>query len=214
MFGDDRRVRFQARHAVTLAPFASKENNRYYLTGIYVEPFKDGVLLVATDGHRLGLVYDKTGESNGKWICPIPKILRDACEADDSGEVHLIGPAGYVTDWPLDDDDDPTKIGEHHLAAAFAPAIEGNFPDFRRVLPREIPTEPVSFSRRYLNDFGAASLQIFPGDRDGPTYILRHRDPEFVGVLMPVKTDHDSTPTWFEESLRTCVPKPEEEAAE
>ena len=40
----------------------SKETYRYYLQGIYVEPHPVcGVILVATDGHRLTAFYDRDG---------------------------------------------------------------------------------------------------------------------------------------------------------
>jgi hypothetical protein len=42
--------------------FASKEQTRYYLQGVYVQRHpKEGVLLVSTDGHRMICIHDQNG---------------------------------------------------------------------------------------------------------------------------------------------------------
>ena len=213
MFGDDRRVRFAARHAVTLVPFASKEETRYYLTGIHVEPYRDGVLLAATDGHRLGVIYDATGETNGQWICPIPKVLLQAARHRDADKIHLIGRAGYVTS-QFFGDDDPAAIGEQHLGVAYTGAIDGTYPNFRRVLPKKQPATSLELNRRYLSEFGGKSIQIFAADPNEPTYVLRSGDAEFVGVQMPLRDASSKFPDWFAPLLEDAEPAQADQAAE
>ena len=42
--------------------FTSKEDARYYLQGVFVEPHPiEGITLTATDGVRLACIYDRSG---------------------------------------------------------------------------------------------------------------------------------------------------------
>lgn len=60
--------------AVSVA--VSTEETRYYLNGVNVEqhPVK-GVILTATDGHRLLCAHDENGETDGAYIVPAGKDL-------------------------------------------------------------------------------------------------------------------------------------------
>ena len=178
-FGEDRRVRFQARYAAALEGFISKEEKRYYLNGIYVHPHPEGkgVLLVATDGHKLAVIRDEDGEANGGWICEFPKRAMAACKSksrdktlspfDDAGDVHFVGRACYVTargfDAPPSPRSDPTVIGQFHLASEIAPPIDGTFPNYEKVVADSLPKEgkktapAVTFNGHILAAFTKAS---------------------------------------------------------
>ena len=44
----------------------SKEETRYYLNGVFIEPHPvGGAVLVATDGHRMLVAHDEKGEVSG-----------------------------------------------------------------------------------------------------------------------------------------------------
>lgn len=124
-----------------LKPFMSKEETRYYLNGIYFELLEgsDDINLVATDGHKLGVLTEHV----------------DRLEGFD-GEIKAIIPAkgldtmlamlkGVKEDWPItlrfSDDgrlvliDTPDEKGEFKL-------IDGTYPDYRKV----IPSDPANFT--------------------------------------------------------------------
>lgn len=234
--GADRKVRFKARYAAALASFLCTEETRYYLRGIFVHPHptQPGVILVATDGHVLGVIHDVDGYANGEWICQIPTQIMSACRKkrktgvrfkpdENAGHVHFIGHTGYVTAEALKDfhwnggslkDDspmanDPSEITQFHLAIAYAPAIDGTYPAWPRVLPKDFgPFEILSVNSKYVSRFADAAkflresgpdiqhLIMIPTDlsssrkddsRGGDPIIVRIADtPHFLGVLMPM----------------------------
>lgn len=224
---EQRRVKFKAEYACMLAPFVSEDETRYYLHGIGVFPHHDkGVLLVATNGHIMGVVHDENGETNGDWICPLTEAMRRAIQPDmrttfdeDEGEYQydardivphwcdFIGDVGYLTDAKCDDVED---IGKHHACVDYAPAIDGTFPTWRQVVPyKPAGTRPIPFNGHYLSEFAKAAsvrnpswkdgyLTLFTGEANGPAIVRLHNIPEFLGVIMPVKEDAPSEiPDWL-----------------
>lgn len=54
--------------------FTSKEDARYYLQGVFVEPHPiEGITLTATDGVRLACIYDRSGSIDRQSIIEIDK---------------------------------------------------------------------------------------------------------------------------------------------
>lgn len=225
---DKRFVKFKAEYAAMLAPFVSTEEARFYLQGIGVFPHKDdGVLLVATNGHTMGVIHDSDGETNGDWICPVTPLMLQAMKADmrsawdeDDGEyqydargriphlLHFVGDVAYLTAAEfLGKKVD--RIGKHHVLADYAPAIDGTFPEWRRVIPTELPAPaPVPFNAEYLAKFGRVArirnhlakplVTLFNGEREGPAVVRVDGVPEFVGVLMPVRLEpFEPLPDWL-----------------
>jgi DNA polymerase III sliding clamp (beta) subunit (PCNA family) len=172
--------------------FVSKEETRYYLGGVYVEPCESGgVFLVATDGHRLGLFHDKTGETDGTYIIRMSKI-------DAAFRSKLAVKAVFT--------DSIVKVQNEHgdtIHAGGFDLVDGTFPDWRRVIPsstektREVADGDTlcTFNAAYLADFGFqpqstkrnAPIEIFGTDPSSPHFIINKAFPDFVGVLMPVK---------------------------
>ena len=197
-FGSVRNVRTQARYVAALAPMICKEWTRYYLQGIFVTPRLDGILLVATDGHRMGAIYDAEGTTNGDWICSVPAALASGCRKKAASHIHFVGQAGYITSEDFSLGNDPTEIDETHIAVAPAPPVDGTYPDFRRIFPKEIPEQQMSFNRRYLSEFAGDQIELRPQDERSPSVVLVSSMPEFVGLLMPVYGGgRRSSPQWF-----------------
>ena len=187
MFGDDRKVRFKAANAVRLLPFVGMEATRYYLHGICVERYLDGVLLVATDGRRLAMIYDESGEADGTWICELPKALAAACRDACAGNLHFAGQLGHVT--VPEFKGNPADIGPRHIATVYAPPIEGLFPNFRGILPKELPDHPSLPVRRLdIPDLGEDVAHVFPTADNTATYVLLPNQDDIVGLFMPVRT--------------------------
>ena len=208
-----RHARFSARFAVALAQFTSREPTRYYLNGIQVEPHPiAGVLLVATDGHKMAVIHDEAGYSNGSWICRFPpRLLRASATViraknrawQTAADVHFVGDSAYVTDEEFRPADaDPTTIGRHHIFAGFAPAIDGIFPNWRAVVPAAsaVAGTMLPLYPKHLKAFTEvsraitrieSSLIIFPA---APTNVAVIRIPEFpgfLGLIMPMRPCDD-----------------------
>ncbi len=106
-------------------PFRAVGDMRYYLNGIYITPEPEGgAIVVATDGHTMGIAYDPDGYApKGGMILPIGRgqasLLRKGgnVHADSEGRAYITDLAGRIT-WISPD-----------------PKIDGNFPDFAAVVP-------------------------------------------------------------------------------
>lgn len=214
MFGDDRKVRFKAVHAARLAPFIGLDGTRYWMSGLYVEPFSDGVLLVATNGYRLGMIYDDSGTADSPWICALPQPLARGCRQKRAGDIAFIGQVGYVLD-PYHSGD-PATIGQHHLAIAHAPPIDGTFTNFRRGLPKELPggSPSPTYRRADIDAFAADRVQIFAVDEQ-PTFVLP-TDADMVGLIMPFRPGPvpNPLPDWYARVMAPEAParQPDEPA--
>jgi DNA polymerase-3 subunit beta len=110
----------------------STEETRYYLTGIYlhtvVEDGRTILRAVATDGHRLALADMPAPEgSAGTAGVIVPrKTVQEAR--------RLLDDAGETVDLQLS----PQKVRfEFGRAALTSKVIDGSFPDYTRVIPRD-----------------------------------------------------------------------------
>jgi len=70
------RAVIKAEYARLIQPFISQEDFRYYLNGFAIEPHPNkGVVIVATDGHKLGAFHDESGACDSKMIGAPPQSL-------------------------------------------------------------------------------------------------------------------------------------------
>lgn len=231
----DRRISVSAQKAALILPFVSTDNIRYYLGGLFIEPHpKGGVLMVATDGRRLAAIHDPDGEADGGWICPVPKVLAAACRRqnkkypkDNAGMLHFIGDAGYVTaaNFPPESvgTDMAARLGPLHLASAWAPPIDGRYPDWRRVVPawplEQDFSEPIGFSGKLLSAFSVAAKAagysnaatvFYPPGKQGAMIVRLPHVPDFLGLLMPMAVyedtfEPDGLPGWLIEGPGAAV---------
>jgi len=110
---------------------ASSDENRYNLTGIYMEKIKEKIIFVATDGHRLSLISETV--ENNILNFPKPKIL------PKKGLLKLlkiISKNKYksLIKINLTESHAIFKIQETILSMRL---IDGNFPDYRQVVPQQ-----------------------------------------------------------------------------
>ena len=135
-FKDDKKVGLQqetVRAMLKKTSFAvSTDESRYVLNGIYISLKEGKMTLVATDGRRLALVDEEVelGEkSTGEFIVPAKAISELNRLLQDKGEVEL-------------------KFGENQASFALkddkgfsilmiTKLIEGNYPNYRQVIPGE-----------------------------------------------------------------------------
>ncbi|RCK20106.1 hypothetical protein TH8_19810 [Thalassospira profundimaris] len=224
---EDRRISVCAKRFYAAWQFISTEETRYYLNGVFIEPHPDGgVLMVATDGHVFAAVHDRTAyiEGDGGWICSVPKSpFTSALKRRDAGTLHFVGNTTYLTDSIIGIDArhcrfDPTKITEQHKAIAYAPPIDGTFPDWRKIVPQgeAKPTHRFAINGRHFEKFTKAIETLSeskcaalsfstPKDGQSPILIQSGNARDFFGIVMPMRDDYvaEDAPEWLN------LPKPE-----
>lgn len=191
--------------ALAVRPFISKEETRYYLNGIHVEPVEGGgAIAVATCGHRLGAKRDAEGLSLLPVITKLPKqikaershldrwlvcMVRDASAS--KGYVAVVElPAGSTAQDAIDNVDECTmRFGDA--------VIDGTFPNWRRVIPQNMEAEVKGFNAELLKSFGRA-IAIRGGGHADP-HIVATEDRDFIGVIMPMRAISEAKlPDWLD----------------
>lgn len=169
---------------------ASKEQTRYYLNGVAVQAAPRGLYLVATDGHR-ALAFRQSGDA-------LP-------------EVNIIIPADIIAGIKLNkhiDEATLTRESDTHwridycgTATIFAP-IDGTFPDWRRIVPKETSGETAQFDPAYVGDFARVAKALGANAKagvkiahngQGPALVTFGDDIDGFGLLMPTRANYGST---------------------
>lgn len=135
-FKDDKKVTLQQENIKAMlkkTSFAvSTDESRYVLNGIFVSLKDNKMTLVATDGRRLALVdeeVDIAEKSSGEFIFPAKAVNELNRLLNDKGEVEI-------------------KYGENQASFALknesgfsalliTKLIEGNYPNYKQVIPAE-----------------------------------------------------------------------------
>lgn len=195
-----------------VAAYRSTDDSRFYLQGVYVQPHPcGGAYLVATDGHRMLVVYDASAECTEAAIIACPSDLLRAAKSKPVRQRRR--GAGAQDGEPMG----PRMLAivdnqaiifcdgiEVHRGVAPA-SIDGTFPDWRRVVPT-IDSVPASerslspaFAPAYLEAFGEtgralaehfdtkAPVRIVPCGQSA-AIVLFDNCREAFGVLMPMRS--------------------------
>ena len=197
-----------------LKPFISTEGIRFYLNGIRFEQGSDGVLLVATDGHRLGVFRSTEALASCGGIVRLPEKLPKLDRRDKRAWL-IVGEFGgtelaliYQTaTHSATAEDIAAAVGLKDADLIYArPLIEADFPNWRRVLPAKVGPRIASFNSRYLADFATVTDQTkrgaaitLHGDGLGdPHVVMVGGECNFIGVQMPMRADGlDKFPDWL-----------------
>lgn len=238
----ERRIRVDAKKFAAACNFISREKTRYYLNGVHIEPHVNGgVLMVATDGHTLAAVYDPTGIADGPHICPVSPRLRQAARSrkphfahavaaegkqpeHSQKQIHFVGHVAYLTGGTASvhwESNPVEKISSAHIHTEFSPAIDGTFPEWRRVVPDLINrvwqpdgSRPFAINGEKIAQFTDAihlisgsrgrALTFHAAGRSEPIGIVSHDVPEFFGIIMPMRgRDCPANPVWLENKAPT-----------
>lgn len=163
--------------------FAGNKDVRYYLNGVYVEPAPDGcgVRLVATDGHRMAVLFDADGSADAPAIIErhkVPAIPRKCGET-----------------LATFDGDRATYPGGVSLPVAY---IDGRFPNWQAVIPNPdaMNGKPAAINPEYLVDLVAipkaygskAGATLHGNGPDSSALVTFSGLPAFV-VQMPLRGD-------------------------
>ena len=169
-------------HLEYLARFASTEEVRYNLQGVYFD--KDNNTLVATDGRRLGYIeYAWEGELKESKIV---KVTKAALQLMKSSFKHFEHLNMEVTDKGL-----MLYDGEQQVLMPF---INATYPDWRNVA--KVVRGSIShfgINTKLLKDFQIKkSVVIVPQNNNTSAIaVLVEEIPEFRGLIMPVRLSTD-----------------------
>jgi hypothetical protein len=215
----------------------SFEETRYYLNGVYVQPHPEkGILLTATDGHRLICIYDENGE------CSEAKIVNIDAKAIDQKALDSYRKE-IAADKPKESPKVEITIDEAGIVSvgtyrSIRPCfVDGTYPDYRAVLKpvlagaREQKYTPANFNNRYLADFGKIGAVLSPdGNKsvalrvvsfgDGNPALVRFGTMDHVfAILMPTRAGASNEfPIWMKPILEpapvpaapaAAIPEPE-----
>lgn len=162
------------------ARFASTEETRYYLRGVYVQRAATGGLLyTATCGHRLMHIHDTNAEMDGD--ARIVGITKPKFPAAWFKPVFLQWKSGVLSS------DDNTLLMP-------APEIDGTFPDYTRIIPATTNGELAHFNYAYLAEYAEAATKsgfgaMFVHHNGGNPALVTFQYFHAIAVIMPMRTD-------------------------
>jgi DNA polymerase-3 subunit beta len=174
------------------------EETRYYLNGVNLEFTPDGVVMAATDGHRMIVLRQPYGEHAATTAHASVIVPRDlVAKLKINPRMKTLD----TTDLTVGDDG---RLTFEHLGESFGGSrIDGAFPDYRRVMPQDLDGKPAQYNPAYLADFAKARQELTgqKADRDGKTSpMVRYNglnpavvdfawDTGFqaIGVIMPLR---------------------------
>ena len=197
---------------------SAKKDVRYYMMGVNVEITPNGAYFVATDGHKMGIWHDDkiTSPETIQHVIPstlIDQVSKVITKATNSIDIEL---------QPL--------IEINYINNVFkAPAIDGKYPDFRRVIPETINNEIAQFDPEFLMQFKKCACIL--NSVKNPDIAIGHngtgnggsvvdiQNGKFLGVIMPYRSKADFSeykkPLWVDYAPAAVIeaPAPELEAA-
>lgn len=195
----------------------SKEETRYYLNGVRVEPHPEkGAILVSTDGHRMVCVHDPDAQIDEAAIVKLPPFALALCAAKkgrglgvDRAILTVDVQAQTATVAHEHSNKEGVTDKSEPLVSAHRVIIEGTFPDWRRVTPKG-PFEAasnVAFNSKLLAELGAFGNKLPDKSYGNAMYLLRQTGPEDGGpvvirwagihsvfaVLMPMRAEIETS---------------------
>jgi DNA polymerase-3 subunit beta len=187
----------RALRAVLVA--VSSEETRYYLNGINLEFTPDGVIMAATDGHRMIVLRQPYGEHGATAAHASVIVPRDlVAKLKINPRMKTLD----TTDLTIGDDG---RLTFEHAGESFGGSrIDGVFPNYRQVMPRDLNGEAAQYNPAYLADFAKARKEL-GGDRTtSPVVRYNGGSPavvdfaygtsfQAIGVIMPIRDRTEPT---------------------
>lgn len=167
---------------------SGKKDIRYYLNGVLVQVHENRLRLVATDGHVMGIYQDEIASDDSFQIVIPNEIISKL----DKKQNNILTNADGV--WKIDN-------------ISFAP-IDGQYPDYMRVLPREpLTKEMAQFNPDFITRFHKvakgfgfkAGLLGITHNGQNAALVDIGMPLNFVGIMMPLRSDMGMTsvPAWL-----------------
>lgn len=215
-------ARVNPKYFAAINLFAAVQDVRYYLNGVFIEPHPEkGAIMVATDGHRLGVIHDPDGWCSEPIIVgSISKQLISACTKKVSIKTLTsslyISERGAVVNECEDKGQSVDPFSEFTTHLSKIEIIDAKYPDYRRVLPskEDRSSRFPCVNQRYLSALCKTAeiltngskfdscLELFSSGRD-TSLVARINYPDlcerFVGVIMPMRSDSPKSilPDWL-----------------
>lgn len=176
----------------------SKEETRYYLNGVCIEnTAKEGLIAIATDGHRLGQLKLAPLDIDAISAAPVADEFTYILPVD---AVTWLGklPARYTDVHLVQFDFSETKVTLSLLPTVMSATfnlIDGNFPDWRRVIPAAV-ADTIGFSSVYLKELATSikkasdrktiNMRFGITDHNSPC-VIKGEDEALSYILMPMR---------------------------
>lgn len=156
-FTDDKKVSLpqeKVKGMMKKTSFAiSTDESRYVLNGIFIS-FKDHKMtMVATDGRRLALVdeeVDVAETSHGEFIVPAKAVIELNRLLQDQGEVEIRYTDNQAS-FTLKDEKGSSVL-------IISKLIEGNYPNYRQVIPNEVKERVSLIREEFLHALRRAEI--------------------------------------------------------
>lgn len=186
---------------------ASVNETRYEINGVHIEAKPGQVLIVATDGRRLGMLRS-AGETESTFTATIPRGALDFLKRMELGDAEcaVSMEAGGRLRLRVKDRC-PADVGAVDIETE---AIQKAFPNWRAVMPDGpcAPCAKIGLNREYLASWAAVgellgfdeAVVFLLRDELGPVEVVFAGYPQFRGLLMPMRTHREDVferPEWM-----------------
>lgn len=199
---NDLRIDFDPQYLAVLEVFKAQRDIRYYICGVYVEKApQGGVYLVATDGHTMAVIYDKSGSIDGAdnaIITVDPGMISAAKKGatKKSGNLNyrvvVRGTRAMVAV--------PDADGLELFIQPGKCLIEGKYPAWRKALPDFEKLKRGAFTGNSVNAIYLARFAKVAADKrycgitlwqeavNKPVIVQVERLPEALFVVLPLRS--------------------------
>lgn len=202
--GESLVIEFDAKGLPPVAFFQAKNDIRYYLNGIHVQPHPTapGVVVMAADGHRAAMFYDPEGKASRAATLTVSRDLVTACKKPSKlPQVRRITMEGGRLVLKSGDLELFIQAGQAEIKDAKYPNIWGVLPKADELTPGLIG----NMRCQYAADLGAVSkilperigggyfnaMDHYTKGTDGCGVILTRFqfNDNFIVITMPMRAD-------------------------
>lgn len=212
-------IKVNLQKLTALKLLAGDQDLRYYLNGVCVEATTSQTRLLATNGHMAGMASEGGYKDQGNvmadgfvtFVVPNEVIDKINWKPNKLAALGII----YVDTWQYPTGDSVDAPLETSMLCVLETvdgsrypfsALEGRYPDIRRVMPWALVEEQgqgAQLNTNYVARFQKFS-KVYAGNKDGVVrlgyagadkvvQVLIPNQPDFIGCIMPMK-DSDLTP--------------------
>lgn len=188
-------ISFQAKYLRSIFPFIATNEIRYYLSGIYIEPHKDGgAVLVATNGHVMMVVRDKTAYCSEPAVFTVRRDALKYCATKLKSKV-TINPITQRLTISGGDNKDELYV---QAGKCLIDAVK-QYPKYQKVLPKFDDLKRAitdTINNKYLIAAANAvdtdskygnGMKLWQASSNGPVLVRYENAPEYITVIMPMR---------------------------